>query len=154
VGRKHRSWVLHPFHNVGEGLPYSDVPFSFFLKNAMTNSDQPPSDRSNGSGSDHNTPPKLLGSEDKHALVNLMTPSSQPTNLAVILDLTFPEQKLSQPLVTTPEKDTEADTGETNDGKQGSPNSDPPGNKGNGSENKGEVFLFSTVRQWWSGRRR
>jgi hypothetical protein len=68
-----------------------------------------------------------------------MIPSLQPTNLAVILDLTSPEQKLSQPLVTTPEKDTEADTGETNDGKQGSPNSDPPGNKGNSSENEGEA---------------
>jgi hypothetical protein len=67
-----------------------------------------------------------------------MTPS-QPTNLAVTLDLTTPEQKQLQPLVTTPKKDAEADSGETNDGKQGSPNSDPPGNKGNGSENEEEA---------------
>jgi hypothetical protein len=64
----------------------------------MKNSDQPPLDGSNSSGSDQNSPPKLLGSEDKHAVVNLMTPSSQPTTPAVILDLTSPEQKLSQPL--------------------------------------------------------
>jgi hypothetical protein len=126
---------MHPCHYVGEDLPYSDVPFSLILKNAMKNSDQPPLDGSNGSGSDHNTPPKLLGSEDKHAVVNLMIQSSQPTTPAVILDMTSPEQKLSQPLVTTPEKDTEADTGETNDGKQGSLNSDPPGKKRNGSKN-------------------
>jgi hypothetical protein len=105
----------------------------------MKDSDQPPPDGSDGSGSDHNIPPKLLGSEDKHAIVNLMTPSSQPTNLAVILDLTSPEQKLSQLLVNTPEKDAEADTGETNDGRQGSLNADPPGNKGNGSEDEGEA---------------
>jgi hypothetical protein len=139
VGRKHKSWVLHPFHYAGEGLPYSDVPFSLILKNAMKNSDQAPLDGYNGSGSDHNTPPKLLGSEDKHAVVNLMTPSLQPINLAVILDLTSSEQKLTQLLITTPEKDTEADTGETNYGKQGSLNSNPPGNKGNRSENEGEA---------------
>jgi hypothetical protein len=104
----------------------------------MKNSDKPPPDGSNGSGSDHNTPPKLLGSEDKQAVVNLMTPS-QPTNLAVTLDSMTPEQKRLQPLVTTAEKDAEADSGETNDGKQGSPNSDPPGNKGNGSENEGKA---------------
>jgi hypothetical protein len=120
VGTKHNSWVLHPFHYVGEGLPYSDVPFSLILKNAMKNSDQAPLlDGYNGFGSHHNTPPKLLGFEDKHAVVNLMTPSSQPITPAVILNLTSPEQKLTQPLGTTPEKDTEADTGETNNGKQG-----------------------------------
>jgi hypothetical protein len=116
VGRKHKSWILHPFHYVGESLPYSDVPFSTFLKNAMKNSDKPPPDGSNGSGSDHNNPPKLLCSEDKQAVVNLMTPS-QPTDLAVTLDLTTSEQKRLEPLVTTPEKDAEADSGETNDGK-------------------------------------
>jgi hypothetical protein len=40
VGRKHKSWVLHPFHYVDEGLPCSDVPFSLILKNAIKNSDQ------------------------------------------------------------------------------------------------------------------
>jgi hypothetical protein len=53
---------------------------------AMKNSDQPPLDESNGSGSDHNTPPKLLGSEDTYAVVKLMIPSSQPTTPAVILN--------------------------------------------------------------------
>jgi uncharacterized membrane protein YgcG len=139
VGREHKSWVLHPFHYVGKGLSYSDVPFSLILKNAMKNSDQATLDGYNGSGFDHNTPPKLLGSEDKHAVVNLMTLSLQPITPAVILDLTSPEQKLTQPLVTTPEKDTEKNTGETNDGKQGSLNSDPPGNKGNGSKNEGNA---------------
>jgi hypothetical protein len=94
---------------LAKAYPILDVPFSLILKNAMGNSDQAPLDGSNGSGSDHNTPPKLLGSEDKHAVVNLMTPSSQPITPVVILDLTSPEQKLTQPLVTTSEKDTEAD---------------------------------------------
>jgi hypothetical protein len=109
-----------------------------FLKNAMENRNQPSPDESNTSGSDHNTPPKLLGSKDKQVVVDLMT-LLKPTNLAVTLNLMTPEQKRLQPLVTTPKKDAEADSGETNYGKQGSPNSDLPGNKENGSENEGEA---------------
>jgi Ulp1 family protease len=54
IDRKFKSWVLHPFHYLGESLPYFDEPFSTFLKYAMKNRNQSPPDGSNGSGTDHN----------------------------------------------------------------------------------------------------
>jgi hypothetical protein len=104
-----KSWVLYPFHYDDEELPY-DIPKD--AKNA-TNSSQL-QEKSNNSGADLKNPPTLAGSQDKDPVADLMTPP-KPTNMAVILDL----------------------IGGTNDGKQGSPNSEPSPNKGNSIGNEG-----------------
>jgi hypothetical protein len=95
------------------------------LKKAWKDINQASPTASNGSVASPTTPTKQLGSKDQEPVVDLMTPL-KPTNPAVTLDLT-----------TTPKEDTEADSGETNDDKQGGANSDPSSNKGNGSENEG-----------------